>query len=125
LFTGAASRHPDIKFIFSHAGGTMPFLIERYVRLPLLSKTAAANTPEGVRPLLQRFYYDTAQAANPAAMAALTKLVPTSQIVFGTDFPFRKTADQLDALKQIFDAADLRKIESDNARALLPRLQSM
>jgi hypothetical protein len=31
------------------------------------------------------FYYDTAQASNPVAMASLTKLVPTSQILFSTD----------------------------------------
>jgi 6-methylsalicylate decarboxylase len=125
LFTGTVSRCPDIKFIFSHAGGTMPFLIERFVRLPLSSKAAAANTREGVMPLLQRFHYDTAQVSNPAAMAALTKLVATSQILFGTDFPFRNAADQIDGLQKIFVADDLRKIGKENARALLPRLQSI
>jgi len=124
VFTGTASRCPDIEFIFSHAGGTMPFLIERFVRLPLTSKAAAEKTPEGVMALLRRFHYDTAQTANPAAMAALTKVVPTSQIVFGTDFPFRTSRDHVEGLKQIFDEADLRKIGSDNARALLPRLRA-
>ena len=33
LFTGTASRCPDIKFIFSHAGGTMPFS-DRTLRPP-------------------------------------------------------------------------------------------
>ncbi len=123
LFTGTASRCPDIKFIFSHAGGTMPFLIERFVRLPLASKAAAVNVPDGVMPLLRRFYYDTAQTANPVAMGALSKIVPTTQILFGTDFPFRTSADHVRGLKQIFADADLRKIESENARGLLPRLQ--
>jgi predicted TIM-barrel fold metal-dependent hydrolase len=54
-------------------------------------------------------------------MAALTKVVPISQIVFGTDFPFRSSADHVDGLRQVFDEADFRKIGSDNARALLPR----
>jgi 6-methylsalicylate decarboxylase len=76
-------------------------------------------------PLLQRFHYDTAQVSNPAAMAALTKLVATSQILFGTDFPFRNAADQIDGLQKIFVADDLRKIGKENARALLPRLQSI
>jgi hypothetical protein len=30
VFSGAAARYADIEFIFSHAGGTMPFLIERF-----------------------------------------------------------------------------------------------
>jgi 6-methylsalicylate decarboxylase len=125
LFTGAAARCPDIKFIFSHAGGTMPFLIERFVRLPLTSKVAAANTREGVMPLLQRFHYDTAQASNPASMAALTKVVATSQILFGTDFPYRNAGDQIDGLQKIFDADDLKKIGTENAQALMPRLRSI
>jgi len=125
LFTGAASRYPDIQFIFSHAGGTMPFLIERFVNLPKLSKDAAAKTPEGVMTLLQRFHYDTAQVANPAAMAALTKIVSPSQILFGTDFPFRNAADQIEGLQKIFAAEDLHKIESANAQALFPRLRSV
>jgi 6-methylsalicylate decarboxylase len=32
LFTGTAARFPDIRFIFSHAGGTAPYLTERFVR---------------------------------------------------------------------------------------------
>jgi predicted TIM-barrel fold metal-dependent hydrolase len=122
LFTGTASRCPDIKFIFSHAGGTMPFLIERYQRLSLIDKNAASRTPEGVVPLLQRFFYDTAQAANPAAMAGLTKLVSSERILFGTDFPFRRAADQLAGLARIFDEVDLHRIEGANARALMPQL---
>jgi predicted TIM-barrel fold metal-dependent hydrolase len=124
LFTGTASRCLDIKFIFSHGGGTMPFLIERFMRLPKTSKEAAAKVPEGVMTLLRRFYYDTAQIANAPAMAALTKVVPTTQILFGTDFPFRASLEYTDALPQIFTEAELRLIESDNARALLPRLKS-
>ncbi len=119
-----ASRCPDIKFIFSHAGGTLPFLIERFIRLPRANKTAAAKTPEGVIPLLQRFYYDTTQVANPAAMGALTKVVPTTHVLFGTDFPFRTSADHVNGLKEIYAEADLHKIESDNARALLPWLKA-
>jgi predicted TIM-barrel fold metal-dependent hydrolase len=99
----------------------MPFLIERFVRLPLASKDAAAKTPEGVLPLLRRFHYDTASVTHPAPMAALTKVVPISQIVFGTDFPFRSSADHVDGLRQVFDEADFRKIGGDNAHALLPR----
>jgi len=77
VFSGNARRYPDIRFIFSHAGGTMPFLIERFTRYGRGNKAAAANTPEGVMPLLQRFYYDTAQVANAVAMAALTRIVPS------------------------------------------------
>ena len=53
-----------------------------------LAPKVAPLFPQGVAAELKRFYYDTAQAANPAAMSALTKIVPTAQIVLGTDYPF-------------------------------------
>ena len=125
LFTGNARRFRDIRWIFSHAGGTMPFLIERFVRNPILVPSSAALFPDGVAAELRRFYYDTAQVANPAAMAALTKVVPTSQIVLGTDFPYRTGLDHVKGLRDcgVFNEADLRMIERDNALALLPRVR--
>ncbi|UTD26928.1 amidohydrolase family protein [Bradyrhizobium sp. WD16] len=123
VFSGAADRWPDIKFIFSHAGGTMPFLIERFEFLARMPQ-AAKMLPNGVRAPLQRFYYDTAQASNPAAMGALRKLVQPSQIVFGTDFPFRTGAEHVTNLAHCgFGATDLHRIERDNALGLLPRLR--
>ncbi len=122
LFGGFAQRFPDVRLIFSHAGGTMPFLIERFefqARIPAV----AARFPQGVRPILRRFLYDTAQASNTAAMDGLRRLVPVSQIVYGTDFPYRTSIEHVENLATCgFSAAELRAIERDNARALLPRL---
>jgi predicted TIM-barrel fold metal-dependent hydrolase len=124
IFSGAAGRWPDIKFIFSHAGGTMPFLIEQFEVLAHTPQ-AAKSLPNGVKASLQKFFFDTAQAANPVAMGALRQLVPPAQIVFGTDFPYRTGAEQVKSLAGCgFAAADLRKIERDNALGLLPRLKA-
>ena len=61
IFSGNARKFRDIRWIFSHAGGTMPFLIERFVRNPLLDPKAKATVPDGTLAELKRFYYDTAQ----------------------------------------------------------------
>jgi 6-methylsalicylate decarboxylase len=122
VFSGTSQKYPDIKIIFSHAGGTMPFLVERLVNL---AKTPqyAAQFPKGYLAEAARFYYDTAQASNPAAMSALRKVVPVSQIVFGTDYPFRTSAEHVKALKDcgIFNAAEIRSIERENPLRLVPR----
>ena len=122
LFSGTAARFRDIRFIFSHGGGTLPFLTERFVRLPQINKAVAPHVPNGVEAELRRFYYDTAQAAHPWALASLTRLIPVSQILFGTDFPYRTAIDHVKGLADFgFSAGDLQAIDRDNAARLLPR----
>ena len=76
-------------------------------------------------PELQRFYYDLAQASHPGALAALTKLFPISQLLWGTDFPFRRGEEYVRQHKDYgFSDGDLHKIGRDNALALLPRWQN-
>ena len=125
VFSGAAARFRDVQLIFSHGGGTLPFLTERFLRLPLINKSLAPRVPNGVEHELKRFYYDTAQAAHPYALASLTKLIPVSQIVFGTDFPYRTAAEHVKGLTDYgFSASDLQSIDRDNALRLLPRLKT-
>ena len=120
LFSGTASRCPDIRFLFSHAGGTMPFLIGRFLYQASLPRFASL-LPNGVLHELQRFFYDLAQASNPGATASLMKLVRISQVLFGTDFPYATAADHLRGLAECgFNAAELRAIEYENAMTLLP-----
>jgi predicted TIM-barrel fold metal-dependent hydrolase len=55
-------------------------------------------------------------------MQALKTLVPTSQILFGTDAPFFDGAPQAAGLQTAgFGAEDLKGIERENALKLLPR----
>jgi predicted TIM-barrel fold metal-dependent hydrolase len=126
LAAGAAYRYQDLRLIFSHAGGTVPFLIERFMGWAK-SPRVARNIPDGLMTELRRFYYDTAQTCNAAAMGALTKMVPDSQILFGTDYPFRSMSEQAAELKScgVFDVNRLRKIGRANALKLLPRFQNI
>jgi predicted TIM-barrel fold metal-dependent hydrolase len=122
VFSGTAARCPDLNFIFSHAGGTLPFLTERLLKMPVLDPSLAPRVPNGVLHELQRFYYDTAWSAHPMALASLTRLVKTSQIVFGSDYPYRTGIDHVKGLADYgFSSAELRAIERDNALRLLPR----
>lgn len=117
VFGGAAGRYRNIRFIFSHAGGTMPFLIGRFVNLARQPRIAE-RLPDGLLPELRRFFYDTAQAANRGAMASLRELIPATQVLFGTDFPYRGAEEQIAGLAGCgFTSAELDAIERTNARA--------
>jgi predicted TIM-barrel fold metal-dependent hydrolase len=122
---GAATRYPDIRWIFSHSGGVTPFLVSRFERHMIDAKDAKEKAPNGVRHELRKFYYDTAQGNHEGALLALLQLVPPSQVLYGTDFPFRNGAEVIAGLsKHGFSAADLGAIDRDNALRLLPRLKA-
>jgi predicted TIM-barrel fold metal-dependent hydrolase len=124
LFSGTAARFSDIRFIWSHGGGTMPFLYERYLRMPQLNPNVQPNLPHGVEFELKKFYYDVAQVAHPAALASLTRVAPNAHILFGTDYPYRTSADHVKGVTAFFaDEAERRSVLRDNALALLPRLK--
>jgi 6-methylsalicylate decarboxylase len=58
-------------------------------------------------------------------MAALTNLVPTTHILFGSDNPFVPLAETAEGMIQVgFSADDLQLVGHDNALALLPRLKT-
>jgi len=119
LFSGTAARYPNIRWIFSHGGGTVPFLASRFT-VAEASMKDKSKLPNGVMSELRKFYYDTAQANHAGALAALLKLVPVSQVVLGTDFPYRRPVDELaGVLNYGFNAADVRAIERDNMLRLL------
>jgi predicted TIM-barrel fold metal-dependent hydrolase len=123
LLSGSFAQQRDIKWLFSHAGGTIPFLAGR-IEAFYDQRARAPNgfAPDGIEAEFRRLNYDTANATHPAAMAALMKLVPVSQITYGTDYPYFPL-DQINSLRQLnLAAGDLDAIASGNATKLVPRL---
>ncbi len=125
LFSGSFARFRGIRFIFSHAGGTIPMLAGRLSYYSAEIKDLVDKMPNGIEFELKRLYYDIASSANPPSMAALMKLVPTSQVLFGADYPFVRIAETVGGMTQVgLSAADLQAIGRDNALALLPRFKA-
>lgn len=120
-FSGDAVRFPQIRFIWSHAGGSLPFLAGRIEGGSAAAKSAL---PNGFIAEASTFYYDLAGAANKGAIASLLQLVKPSQILFGTDFPPGGSAAaeaKAIAATGMLDGAALRAVDRDNAVRLLPR----
>jgi 6-methylsalicylate decarboxylase len=122
IFDGTASRYPDIRFIFSHGGGTMPYLMTRFAALAT-RPDIAQRLPKGLLYEVQKPYYDTASLYGPYPWPTILKLVPVSHILFGTDFPFLSAGAVAKGLTEVgLKAGDLQAIERENALQLFPRL---
>jgi len=122
ILTGRSARFSDLRLIWSHGGGAMPFLIVRFMRVARAPQFAKL-LPHGFLHEARRFYYDTAAVYDTGPMQALTKVVPVQQILYGTDVPWGDPAEIAGALIEcgVFSAADLRAIDRDNALRLLPK----
>ena len=137
---GTTSKYPNIKYIFSHGGGMMPYVIERFLGgtaeevVPgivtkgqggtgVLHSGYSERVPKGVLYELRRQYYDTAQASNPVAMGALRQVVPVTQIVYGTDYWYRTAEETSRGLttNKVFNAEELRMINRGNVERIIPK----
>jgi len=124
LFNGALAKFRDIKWIFSHSGGALPYLSHRVDWQSRPVKNIKEIAPDGVLAEFKRLHYETANAASAPAIAGLLKLVPVSQVMYGSDFPYVTSQYNLANLRgNGLSEDDLKAIEYVNAEKLIPALK--
>jgi 6-methylsalicylate decarboxylase len=123
VFAGTVRRCPDLKLIFAHGGGTIPMLAHRVANLVRVRKDLAERLPDGAIAEFRRLYFDIVSATNPPGMAALMKLTTAAQLLFGTDTPYMRAETTVGDLATLgLTSAEIRAIESENARRIMPSL---
>jgi 6-methylsalicylate decarboxylase len=125
VFSGTTQRCSDIKFILPHAGGTLPFLVLRIINHS--RRGAHPMDPAEALAEMRRFYCDTAGSANAHAIPSLRQLIPVTQMLFGSDFPFTPEASverfvEFLGSSALFNAEERVAIARANAIELFPRL---
>ncbi len=123
VYRGAALRYPNVRMIWSHSGGTMPFLIERFDGADRTS-AAQGHKVASFREQIARCYFDIAQASNAVATTALRAVVPMQKIVFGTDYPFRTSVEHVNSLHAagVFNPQELEALFHGNVEQGMPEL---
>jgi 6-methylsalicylate decarboxylase len=128
LYTGTLERYPSIRYIVSHAGGTVPYVA---LRVALSTQLQVMNGRvkggmQGALQQLQRLYYDTALSSSDYALAAMRQFLPTSQILFGSDYPLvDESVVRLEVMglerSRVLDDATRSAIDRSGALELFPR----
>ncbi|KWR85536.1 amidohydrolase family protein [Cupriavidus sp. IDO] len=124
IMSGAMSRYRDVRFILSHAGGTLPFLVPR-LALSVSMMPSVAERVGDTLAAVRSFYFDTALSAGTPALASLAQVADPERILFGTDFPFaptsaiRRFGSVLDAIE--IPGIEMAKVYGENAARLLGR----
>ncbi len=123
LMNGVFARYPEVKFIFAHGGGTMPFLANRIGGGMRSRKDVNTYMPSGIQAALGNLYFDVVSVTNKFTWASLTAFVDPTHLLYGTDIPYgtfeRSTAE---LLEMGLSEPQLRGIERDNAVAIMPSL---
>lgn len=131
LWNGTFGKFPNIRWIMSHGGGTVPFLLYRMSAMDDNPRIAAHLPGGSVANTLRRLHYDVAEVAAPGPLKCLMELADPSRLLFGSDFPFsrhRTPASDVKGLIGAFEAFDgwsateRQDIEVNNALKLFPRL---
>jgi predicted TIM-barrel fold metal-dependent hydrolase len=119
VFAGVLSRHPGLRLIASHGGGTIPYLAGRLDAAWASDPSLKDRLPDPPSTSLARLHMDCV-LYHPRAMRAAADLVGTEKMVFGTDHPF-SVADpeaNLVAIDRAFENGDRNAVLRGTAQGL-------
>jgi aminocarboxymuconate-semialdehyde decarboxylase len=128
-YTNRFARTPSVKYIFSHAGGSIPYLAARFAIIDEMGFVAGREQRGTAADMFRRIYWDTALAASDPVLRMLRDVAGINQVLFGTDFPYLRrdlavSSKQRISLSPELNDSERTAILGGNASRLFPSLQS-
>lgn len=127
LYSNTFSRTPDVKYVFSHAGGTVPYLAGRFAIVDEMAVIPGRENRSSAAETFRHLYFDTAASWSDPVLTMLRSVVGLDRVVFGTDFPYLRRDLAVACRQHILDSSVLNDSErasilSGTAARLIPRL---
>jgi predicted TIM-barrel fold metal-dependent hydrolase len=125
-YTNRFARTPNVKYIFSHAGGSIPYLAARFAIIDEMAFIAGGDQRGSAADMFRRIYWDTALAVSDPVLRMLRDVAGIEQILYGTDFPYLRRDLAIQSRQRILGSSELNELEKrailgDNASRLLER----
>ena len=126
-YSNTFARTPDVKYVFSHAGGTVPYLAGRFAIVDEMNVIAGAEDRASAADTFRRLYWDTALSWSDPVLDMLRSVVGIDHVLFGTDYPYLRRDLAVGSRGHIADTAELTADEKTavlggTAATLIPRL---
>ncbi|MFQ5691667.1 MAG: amidohydrolase family protein [Nitrospinota bacterium] len=90
LFSGTLDAFPEIRWIFAHGGGTVPYLVGRWRQIYDVSEENRANVSGPPGEILRRVRYDSL-VYDCRAVAYLVEQMGADRVLLGSDYPYDMT----------------------------------
>ena len=128
-YSNTFSRTPNVKYIFSHAGGTIPYLASRFAVVDEMGVIAGGSRRGTAADTFRRLYWDTALSWRDPVLQLLRSVVGMDRVLFGTDFPYLRRDLAIGSREQLGRTMALSDPEraavlGETALSLLPRIAS-
>jgi aminocarboxymuconate-semialdehyde decarboxylase len=126
-YSNTFARTPDVKYVFVHAGGTIPYLASRFAIVDEMNVIPRAQERGAFADTLPRLYWDTASAFSDPVLHMLRSVTGLGNVAFGTDYPYPRDSISIAGLHQLQHTAELddderRGVLGRSAARLIPRL---
>jgi aminocarboxymuconate-semialdehyde decarboxylase len=124
------ARTPDVKYVFSHAGGTVPYLAGRFGIVDEMNVVPGAAERGSAAETFRRLYWDTALSWGDPVLRMLREVVGLDRVVFGSDFPYLRRdlavscRDHIEATPELTDG-ERTAVLGATGTTLIPRLATL
>jgi 6-methylsalicylate decarboxylase len=110
------ARTPDVKYVFVHAGGTIPFVASRFEIVDEMNVIPGQPERGAFADTIARRYRDTATAFIDPVLRMLRSVTGLANVVFGTDYPYPLDDISIGGLRQV---ENIRELDDTEREALL------
>ena len=127
LYSNRFARTPNVKYIFAHAGGTIPYLAGRFAIIDEMNVIPGGESRGTAEATLRRLHWDIALSFTPPVLNMLKEVAGLDQMLFGTDYPYLRRDIAIRSARNLRETTSLsgperQAVLDGNARRLFPRL---
>ena len=127
-YTNRFARTPNVRYIFSHAGGSIPYLAARFAIIDEMRFIPGGEVRGTAADMFRRIYWDTALSVSDPVLRMLRDVAGIDQVLYGTDFPYLRRDLAVNSKQRILQSSEvndseMRAILGGNASRLFPMVR--